>query len=169
MVEKNKKLRSKAPLVGSKKLKIDEVSELKDQLLRVQADFDNYRKRTQKEREEFGQYLNTDLILRLIPTLDNFQLALKHLPKELENDNWVQGIWHIEKQLEQTLADEGVQKIPTQGQNFDHNLHEAIEEVESDLPEGQITEEILSGYKLKDKVIRHAKVRVSKRKGEKNE
>jgi molecular chaperone GrpE len=153
------------------KAKIDEVAELKGQLLRVQADFDNYRKRTQKEREEFAQFLNTDLIMRIIPTLDNFQLALKHLPAELEGNAWVQGIWHIEKQLEQTLSDEGVTEIPSLGQKFDHNIHEAIEEVLSEKPPGEIIEEILRGYKLKDKIIRHAKVKVSKgnKEGEKNE
>jgi len=140
--------------------KVDELAEAKNQLLRVQADFDNYRKRTQKEKEEFGQYLNTDLLMRIIPTLDNFKLALKHLPKELEGNSWVQGIWHIEKQLEQTLSEEGIEEISTQGQKFDHNLHEAIEEVPSDLPEGEITEEILKGYKLNNKVIRHSKVKV---------
>lgn len=155
----------------TKKTNPSELSDVKNQLLRVQADFDNYRKRTQKEKEEFGQYLNTDLLMRIIPTLDNFKLALKHLPKELEDNSWVQGIWHIEKQLEQTLAEEGVEEILAQGQKFDHNLHEAIEEVQSELPQGEITEEIVKGYKLNNKVIRHAKVKVSKgiKKGEKNE
>jgi molecular chaperone GrpE len=145
----------------SKKPK-DELSEMKGALLRVQADFDNYRKRTQKEKEEFGQFLNTDLIARIIPTLDNFKLALKHLPKELEGNEWVKGIWHIERHLEQTLQEEGVTEIISEGMPFDPELHEAIEEVTSGTPPGTITEEILKGYKLNNKVIRHAKVKVSK-------
>jgi molecular chaperone GrpE len=149
-----------------KKIKVDkkseELAELKGLLLRTQADFDNYRKRTQKEKEEFGTYLNTDLILRIIPVMDNFQLALKHLPKELEGNGWVSGIFHIERQLEQILSDEGVQKIATTGLLFDPHSHEALEEVESDLPEHTITEELLAGYRLKDRVIRPAKVKVSR-------
>lgn len=141
--------------------KVDELTEIKGLLLRVQADFDNYRKRTQKEKEEFGAYLNTDLILRIIPVMDNFQLALKHLPRELEGNSWANGIFHIERQLEQILTDEGVQKITTVGQKFDPHLHEAIEEVPSELPQHTITEEVLAGYKIKERVIRPAKVKVS--------
>lgn len=153
----------KKPKVPSKKTnKKDELAEIKGLMLRIQADFDNYRKRTQKEKEEYGSYLNTDLILRIIPVMDNFQLALKHLPKELEGDNWVQGIFHIERQLEQILADEGVQKVAALGQSFNHQEHEAIEEVESEAPPETVVEEVLAGYKLKDKVIRPAKVKVSK-------
>lgn len=151
----------------------DELTEIKSLLMRVQADFDNYRKRTQKEKEDFALFLNGDLILRTLPVLDNFQLALKHLPKELEKNDWVKGIWQIERQLEQVLADEGAQKIPTVGQKFDPYVHEAVEEVPSPAPEGEITDEVLAGYRLGDKILRHAKVKVSKdkkiNKGEKNE
>lgn len=148
--------------IKRQKSKGNELEEIKGLLLRVQADFENYKKRTQKEKEEFGQYLNSDLIMRIIPTLDHFKLALKHLPKELEDNEWVKGIWQIEKQLEQTLSEEGVTEIPSVGAKFDPNLHDAIEEIKSKSPPGQIAEEILKGYKLKDKVIRHAKVKVSK-------
>lgn len=136
--------------------------ELKNLLQRVQADFENFRKRSQKEKEEFAKYANTDLILRILPILDNFKLALLHQPKDLKKNEWAHGIWHIEKQLQQVLSEEGVQKIPTEGQRFDPNLHEAIEEVQSDAPAHQIVEEVLAGYILGDKVIRHAKVKVSK-------
>lgn len=158
---------TKAKTVKAKKPKTDELTELRNQLLRTQADFDNYRKRTQKEKETFGQFLNTDLILRFIPVLDNFRLALKHLPKELEGNEWVQGIWHIERQLEQVLTDEGVTEIKSIGEVYDHNLHEAIEEVESEVPPGTVTEEIVRGYKQGDRVIRSAKVKISKNKIEK--
>lgn len=139
-----------------------ELAELKDLLKRVQADFENFRKRSQREKEEFAHFANTDLILKILPVLDNFKLALEHLPKDLEKNEWVHGIWHIEKQLQQVLNDEGVQEITTLGQEFDPYLHEAVEEVESKLPAGTVIEEILAGYTLKDKVIRHAKVKVSK-------
>jgi molecular chaperone GrpE len=137
-------------------------AELTELVQRIQADFDNYRKRTQKEKDDFAKYLNTDLILRVIPVLDNFQLAANHLPQNLADDNWAKGILHIARQLEQVIYDEGVSKIPTVGVMFDPNLHEAVNEVESDLPPGTIITEILAGYKLQDRIIRHAKVTVSK-------
>jgi molecular chaperone GrpE len=145
-----------------KEKKVDEIAEIKSLLLRVQADFDNYRKRTQAEKEDFAKYVNSDLVLRILPVMDNFRLAIKHQPKEIKDDSWAQGIWHIEKQLEQILTEEGLTEIPSQGQKFDPHLHEAIEEVESAKPPGEITEVINAGYKLGDKVIRHAKVKVSK-------
>jgi len=145
----------------SKKTK-DELKEIRSLLLRVQADFDNYRKRTQKEKEEFARYVNTDFILRILPVLDNFKLALMHQPKEIKENSWAEGIWHIERQLEQILTDEDLHEIPTIGQKFDPNLHEAIEEIASEKPPGVIVEELFKGYKLGDKVIRHARVKVSK-------
>lgn len=150
------------PKVKKKEKQANELEEMKNLLIRLQADFDNFRKRSQKEKEEFGRYLNADLLLRILPILDNFQLALKHLPKELESDEWVHGIWHIARQLEQVLSEEGVEKIPTVGQKFDPSLHDAIEEVGSDKPKEEITEEALAGYKIGDKILRHARVKVSK-------
>ena len=143
------------------------LKELEDLCKRIQADFENYKKRSQKEREEFSKYVNLDLILQIIPIMDNFQLATKHLPKELKDNNWAQGVLHIEKQFEQVLSGEGVEAIQSLGEQFNPHLHEAIEEVASAKPKGEIIEEILKGYKLNDKIIRHAKVKVSK--GEKNE
>jgi molecular chaperone GrpE len=157
---KEKELKQKV-----KKITAEDYLALENALIRLQADFENYRRRTQKEKEEFGTYLNTDLILRMIPVMDNFQLALRHLPKEFEGNAWAQGIFHIERQLEQILADEGVQRIPTIGQKFDPHLHEAIEEVTSESPPHTIVEEMSNGYKLKDRVIRPAKVKVSKGNG----
>lgn len=139
----------------------EKLAEIQELLKRVQADFENYRKRTQKEKEEFGKFLNTDLILRIIPILDNFKLALKHLPEDLKENSWVEGIWHIERQLEQVLSDEGVTEVIVTGK-FNPHLHEAVAEVESEKPPGEITEVIQSGYQIDGKVIRHAKVKVSK-------
>jgi molecular chaperone GrpE len=152
-----KKLKTKV-----RKNKVDEIEEIKSLLLRVQADFDNYRKRTQTEKEDFAKYVNTDLVLRILPVLDNFKLALKHQPKDMGSNSWAQGIWHIERQLEQILTDEGLTEIPALGHQFNPHLHEAIEEVESKKPPGEIIEVIMAGYRLGDKVIRHAKVKVSK-------
>lgn len=155
-------MHTKKMKVQSKKQKMNEIEEIKTLLLRVQADFDNYRKRTQAEKEDFAKYVNTDLVLRVLPVMDNFKLALKHQPKDLVGHDWAQGIWHIERQLEQIMAEEGLTEIPALGQKFNPHLHEAIEEVISKRPPGEIVEVVIAGYRLGDKVIRHAKVKVSK-------
>lgn len=149
----------KSKPVTSKVRKNDELENL---LKRVQADFENYRKRTQKDQEDYTKYAKADLILQILPVLDNFRLAIIHLPKELEQNAWVTGVRHIETQLEQILQGEGVQEIETIGKQFDHKFHEAVEEVESEKPPGEIVEEVTKGYLLLDKVIRHAKVKVAK-------
>ena len=128
---------------------------------RTQADFVNYKRQVELDRAKLIKSANYDLIMSLLPILDNFQLAAKHAPKELENNNWAIGVKQIEKQLETVLLEEGLQKIDSLGQQFDHNLHEAIEHLSSDKLEGEIVEEILAGYKYHDAVIRPAKVKVS--------
>lgn len=139
-----------------------ELGELTQLLKRVQADFENYRKRSQREREDFAKYLNSDLLLRIIPVVDNFRLAFNHIPENLQSDEWVHGIFHIRKQLEQVFTEEGLIEVGAVGEKFNPAIHEAIEEVESKAPEGEITEVVLSGYKMGDKIVRSAKVRVSK-------
>lgn len=152
-------------MTAKRKQKSEKLSakELEDICKRIQADFENYRKRSQKEKEEFGRYANEDLVLRILPVKDNLSLATEHLPKKMRDDNWVRGVLQIEKQLEQILAQEGVEKIESLGRHFDPHLHEAVEEVESERPPGEIVEEVLAGYQLSDKVIRPAKVKVSKK------
>jgi molecular chaperone GrpE len=138
------------------------VKELENLYMRIQADFENYKKRSQKEREDFSKYANTDLILQILPIIDNFQLATKHLPEDIADNNWVKGVLQIEKQLEQVLAAEGVTAIEAIGSQFDPYLHEAIEEVPSERPGGEIIEEVTKGYRLNDRIIRHSKVKVAK-------
>jgi len=128
---------------------------------RTQADFNNFRRQTELDRQKLATMIRADILLEILPVLDNFQLAAKHVPTNLENDNWVIGIKQIEKQFETILGSAGMAKIPTIGQQFDHNLHEAIESLSSDKPEGEIVEELQAGYKLNDNVIRPAKVKVS--------
>lgn len=137
-----------------------DIEEITGLLKRVQADFDNYRKRSQKEKEDFARYSNSDLLLRIIPVLDNFRLAFDHIPKDLQSNEWVHGIFHIRKQLEQLMTDEGVTEIKTE--TFDPAVHEAIEQVESEAPEGHIVEVVSAGYTMNGRVIRPAKVKVSR-------
>ena len=117
--------------------------------------------KTELDRQKLAEITKADVLLEILPVLDNFQLAAKHIPVEIENDNWVSGIKQIEKQLESILTSVGLEKIPTIGNQFDHNLHEAIESISSEKPESEIVEEIQSGYKLNSNVIRPAKVKVS--------
>lgn len=128
---------------------------------RCLADFQNFKKKTEEDRQNLVKNANFDLIFELLPVLDNFQLAAKHIPKEIENNNWVLGVKQIEKQFESILSNLGLVKIQTLGQQFDPNIHEAIEMIKSDKQKGEIVEEILSGYQYKASILRPAKVKVA--------
>ena len=140
----------------------EKIAELTAGWQRTQADFVNFKKQSADERLKLIAGAGADIVDQLLPVLDHFQLAAKHLPKELENDNWAQGIKQIEKQFENILFENGLERIESIGQEFDPELHEAIEEAESDKPSGTIVEEILSGYKYAGQVLRPAKVKVAK-------
>lgn len=148
----------------SKKIKEleDRVSELTAGWQRTQADFLNFKKQVADERLKLITGAGADIVEQLLPVLDHFQLATKHLSKELETDNWVQGIKQIEKQFENILFENGLERIKSIGQEFDPQLHEAVEEVESEKQTGIIVEERLSGYKYAGEVLRAAKVKVAK-------
>lgn len=137
------------------------IAELTNGWQRTQADFLNYKKQTSDERANLISSANTDLIYQILPVLDNFKLAADHMPKELADNNWAQGIKQVERQLESILQNEGLERIETVGEQFDPNLHEAIEHIESDKPEDEIVEEVLPGYKFSGNVLRPAKVKVS--------
>jgi molecular chaperone GrpE len=137
------------------------VAELTAGWQRTQADFVNFRKRAEGDRSRIAKNAKIDLVLSILPVLDNFRLSTQHLPEDLKTNNWAQGIQHIERQLEQILLDEGISRITAVGQQFDPNLHEAVESIPSDCPEGQVIEETLVGYRLDDTVIRPSKVKVA--------
>lgn len=141
-----------------------ENEELKSTLLRLQADFDNFRKRNEIERANTIKCANEDIISEILPAMDNFSRALTHKPKELVDNEYIKGLEYIKIQLEKILTDNGLKKIECKrGDEFDHNLEEAIETVEDkELKSGQITEVVLDGYKLGDKLIRPASVKVVK-------
>ncbi|MFC4305559.1 nucleotide exchange factor GrpE [Cohnella boryungensis] len=130
--------------------------------LRAQADFDNFRRRTQKEKEELAQYASMKLITQLLPVLDNFERALLTGGEAAEGDSFAKGVDMIYRQLTQVLDAEGLKRMEVVGQQFDPELHQAIMRVESDEhEEGTVIEAVQSGYVLKDKVIRPAMVKVS--------
>lgn len=130
--------------------------------LRVQADFDNFRRRTQKEKEELAQYATSKLVGELLPVLDNFERALATASASTESEAFGKGVNMIFRQLEGVLKSEGLTAMETVGQPFNPEYHQAIMQVESDEhEEGIVTEEVQKGYLLKDKVLRPAMVKVS--------
>lgn len=133
---------------------------LYDRLARMQAEFDNARKRAAREQQEYRDYALTDTIKAFIPVLDSFDRALKSSPEKSE---FHVGLELIHKQLQDALAKIGVQPISAKGQQFDPRFHEAIEMVDTeDVPDHEVLEELQSGYKLKDRLIRPAMVKVAR-------
>jgi len=140
-----------------------QIDDLKRGWQRTQADFENYQKRVENDRLENLAFTKAEFVLRLTPVLDNFQRAFSLAPHHKTDRDWVSGIKQIEKQLEDILSDEGSKRIETgKGTKFDPNFHEAISYEESDLPVDEIIAELESGWQFNDKVIKPAKVRVSK-------
>ncbi|GGG10832.1 nucleotide exchange factor GrpE [Paenibacillus abyssi] len=139
-----------------------EADENYQRYLRVQADFDNFRRRTQKEKEELGQYASMKLITQLLPIVDNFERALAAAKGSEDNNSLSKGVEMIFRQLDQVLEQEGLKPMETVGQPFNPEYHQAIMQVESEEhEEGTIVEEVQKGYMLKDKVLRPAMVKVS--------
>jgi len=144
-----------------KKLK-KEIAELKAGWQRTQADFENFRKRTHGELEKRELNGKLNVVLDLIPVFDNFDRAYKHIPEADKNKDWVIGIIAIEKQFQSILNNMGIEKYHVKGKKFDPEVAEAIMTIESKKPEGTIIEEIEPGYKMEEKIIRYARVQVSK-------
>ncbi|WP_379135089.1 nucleotide exchange factor GrpE [Paenibacillus sp. sgz500958] len=136
--------------------------EFQGRALRVQADFDNFRRRTLKEKEELAQYATSKLVTELLPVMDNFERALATAPASPEFEAFTKGVNMIFRQLEGVLKNQGLTAMETVGQPFNPEYHQAIMQVESEEhEEGIVTEEVQKGYLLKDKVLRPAMVKVS--------
>jgi len=131
---------------------------------KTQADYINLKRRIEKDIADLTSFTNADLITKVIPVLENFRRAFTHIPKDKENDEWVLGIKHVEKQLEDILKGEGLEKIEVLGKEFDPAVCEAIcFENSKGHKDCEVIEVIENGYKLKEKVIKPAKVKVCKR------
>jgi grpE len=136
-----------------------EIEELKNQLLRLQADFVNYKNRTEREKSNSIILANEGLILKLLPVLDNFNRAFAHVNLE---DDAVKGFVMIKDQFESILKSEMVEEIESDGATFDPNLHNAVmTESKEGVESGIVLETFEKGYKIKDKVIRPSMVKVS--------
>jgi len=130
---------------------------------RAKADYINFKKESEKRQSEIVQFANATLILELLPIYDNFKLAWQHIPEDKkENGDWLKGIEQIKKQFGDMLKKLGIEEIKTVGEKFNPELHESVakEKVEG-IKADIITEEIKSGYKLYDRVLEHAKVKVA--------
>lgn len=138
-----------------------ENDDLYQKLLRNQAEFDNFKKRTRKERENDQKYKAQDLANELLPALDNFERALNQEITEA-NKSFVDGITMVYNQIKEALNNQGIEKIEAVGQPFDPNIHHAVMQVEdSEQESNTVIEELQTGYMLKDRVIRPAMVKVN--------
>lgn len=137
-----------------------ETEQLKDRLLRLQAEFDNFRRRSRSESEQLGTYISAGVIQKFLPALDNFKRSLD-ADYSGDVEGMKKGMELIYRQMEKAIADAGAEKILALGEQFSPDLHEALMNTQNpDLPDGQIDMVFEDGYKIKDKVIRHSKVRV---------
>lgn len=137
--------------------------ELIEHLQKLQAEFDNYRKRQETERSQVLDLAKKSILLELLPVLDNFDRASAHLPKAIKDDPWAIGMQNVGKQLVDALTNLGVKKFDSVGQKFDYHRHEAIGYEKSDKPEDTVIEEIAPGYEINGQIIRPAMVKVSKK------
>lgn len=139
------------------KLQIDE---LNDALLRERADAINVRRQAEEARLKMAGYYKAEVIQKILPVIDSFERSLKHVPADLEGNDYIKGVQAIVKQFEATLNSLGVIRIKTVGEPFDPKLHEAISMEEGSGAREIVSEELQAGYMLGDEVIRHAMVKV---------
>jgi len=131
-------------------------------LQRVQADFDNFRRRTHQEREDWSKYCSARMVANLLPVLDNFERALHAAGSDI--NNFLEGMQLIYKQLKDVMEKEGVMTMDAVGKEFDPNFHEAVmQEPSEEHPDNTVLEELQKGYLLADRVIRPAMVKVAKK------
>ncbi len=137
-----------------------------ERLLRTTADFDNFKKRAAREKIESAQYASSSLLQKLLPVLDNFEMALSAASTAKEGDKLASlqsGVAMIHQQLKSALADTGLEEIDAAGKPFDPNIHEAISQQESKtVAEGTVLQQVRKGYRLKERLLRPATVIVAK-------
>jgi molecular chaperone GrpE len=140
-----------------------ETEKFRDLALRTAADFDNFRKRAAREKEDAIRYANTSLLEDLLPVLDNFELGLDAARSAPDAGAILQGLDMVSRQFRDFLASAGVEEIATDGAEFDPNLMEALgHEPDGRVPEGRVLRRARRGYKLRDRLLRPAGVFVSK-------
>jgi molecular chaperone GrpE len=139
------------------------LAEARDKHLRLAADFDNFKKRTRQEQSQTMQHASAELIHRLLPVLDDLQNVLDHKPEGVD-ESWVKGLELSVRKLEDALGTHGLEAIESVGAPFDPKLHEAVGHEEStEHPEDTVVSELRRGYRVRDRVVRPALVRVARR------
>lgn len=139
----------------------EKYDELYDKHLRLMAEYDNFKKRTLKEKEELGSFATAGTIEKLLPVIDNLERALESVTEE-EKNKFSEGVEMIYRQIMETLEKMGVSEIEAVGCEFDPNLHNAVMHVEDENVEtSTVVEQFMKGYKYKDKVIRYSMVKVA--------
>jgi molecular chaperone GrpE len=138
-----------------------DLDRFRDLALRSQADFENYKKRTAREKEDAVKYANSSLLQRLVSILDNFELGLAAAKTESHQSPIYSGMILVQKQLNDLLEENGLQAIEAEGKKFDPNVHEAIAHEPGEAPEGTVIRQARRGYRFKDRLLRPARVVVS--------
>ena len=139
-----------------------QIEELQDRLKRQMAEFDNFRKRTEKEKAAMYEIGAKDIIEKILPVLDNFERGLAAVPEDEKGSSFAEGIEKIYKQFVKTLEDAGVESIEAVGKQFDPNLHNAVMHVEDEkYGENEIAMDLQKGYKYRGSVVRHSMVQVA--------
>ena len=152
----------KKKLFGKKNKKDEKIDELTDRLTRQMAEFDNFRKRTEKEKAQMYEIGVKDIIEKILPVVDNFERGLTSVPEEEKSTPFAEGMEKIYKQLMTTLEGIGVKPIEAVGQEFNPDFHNAVMHVEDDeLGDNIIAEEFQKGYMYRDSVVRHSMVKVA--------
>ena len=151
---------------GKKKDKKDpkdvRIEELTDQVRRTMAEFDNFRKRSEKEKSAMFEIGAKDIVERILPVIDNFERGLSSVPEDVKGSSFAEGMEMIYKQLLKNLEEAGVKPIEAAGQPFDPNFHTAVMHVEDEtLGENVVAQELQKGYMYRDSVVRHSMVQVA--------
>jgi molecular chaperone GrpE len=169
MEEEKKKteIKEKELSIEDLKKKLDECQKLKNEYLtgwqKERAGFLNYKREEMERIGEILKYADVGLILKILPILDNFEIAEKKLPENLKNDENIKGILQIKNQILDFLRNQGVEEIKSLGEKFDPNFMEVIETIEAkDKESGIVIEEIQKGYKINGRVLRPARVKIAK-------
>lgn len=147
---------------GKKDPKDTQIEELQDRLKRQMAEFDNFRKRTDKEKSGMYEMGARDMIEKILPVLDNFERGLAAVPEDMKGSSFAEGVEMIYKQFVKVLEDAGVEAIEAVGQTFDPNIHNAVMHVDDEAyGENEITQELQKGYKYRGTVVRYSMVQVA--------
>jgi molecular chaperone GrpE len=151
--------------IGQLKEQAGKAEEYRERLLREAADFENYKKRAARERQDAVTFANENLLQKLIPILDTFEMALATTASDGTAAQSLQaGVLMVYNQLKSTLADAGLEEIDARGKVFDPNLHEAVSQQESaEVPDGEVMQQIRKGYKFRNRLVRPAGVIVAKK------